>query len=132
VSEKAIILFDGVCNLCNASINFIIDRDEEAYFRFGALQSDEGRRLLDAYSFPEQYTDSILLIENDVVFRESDAALMIARRLSGAWPLLYHFRLLPNVIRDGVYRWIARNRYNWFGYRDDCRIPTPELRARFL
>ncbi len=130
--EKATILFDGVCNLCNASVNFVIDRDEEAYFRFGALQSHEGRRLLDVHAYPEDYIDSILLIENGVVFRESDAALLILRRLTGAWPLLYHLRRLPRVVRDGVYRWIARNRYSWFGRRDECRIPTPELRARFL
>jgi predicted DCC family thiol-disulfide oxidoreductase YuxK len=130
--DHAIILFDGVCNLCNASVNFVLDRDASGYFRFGALQSDEARELLSKWSYPSEYLDSIVLVENGQVYRESDAALRIARHLSGAWPLLYHLRWIPRFIRDGVYTWIARNRYRWFGRRDVCRIPTPELKSRFL
>jgi predicted DCC family thiol-disulfide oxidoreductase YuxK len=132
VSEKATILFDGVCNLCNASVNFVIDRDPAGYFRFGALQSEEGRSLLASLSYPGNYLDSILLVENGEVFRDSDAAVRIAKHLAGAWSMLYHFRWIPRPVRDGVYRWVARNRYRWFGRRDVCRIPTPELKARFL
>ena len=132
MNDKAVILFDGVCNLCNASVNFVIDRDREGYFKFGALQSDEGRILLQESGITEEYLDSIILVENDQVYRESDAALRIARRLTGGWPLIYYFRWIPRGIRDGIYRWIARNRYSWFGKSDTCRIPTPELKSRFL
>ncbi|GMQ80868.1 MAG: thiol-disulfide oxidoreductase DCC family protein [Rhodothermia bacterium] len=126
------ILFDGVCHLCNSSVNFVIDHDRDAYFRFGALQSDEGVALLREASFPAGYLDSILLIEDGNVYRESKAALRIARHLTGLWPLFYWFRFIPRSIRDGVYAWVARNRYKWFGRSDECRIPTPELKARFL
>ena len=132
MSKPATILFDGVCNLCNASVNFVIDRDPDRYFRFGALQSDEGKQLLETNSIPEHYLDSIILIENGAVFRESDAALRIARKLTGAWPILYYFRWIPRWIRDGIYGWIAANRYKWFGRRDVCRIPTPDLQERFI
>ncbi|TDI69462.1 MAG: thiol-disulfide oxidoreductase DCC family protein [Bacteroidetes bacterium] len=132
MQTQATILFDGVCNLCNASVNFVIDRDRNAYFQFGALQSDEGVELLREASYPDGYLDSILLIENGRVYRESEAALRIVRHLTGLWPLLYGFRMVPRWIRDGIYAWIARNRYQWFGRRDECRIPTPELKARFL
>lgn len=132
MQTQATILFDGVCNLCNSSVNFVIDRDRHAYFRFGALQSDEGVALLREASYPAGYLESILLIEDGIVYRESEAALRIVRHLSGLWPLFYWFRFIPRWIRDGVYAWIARNRYKWFGRRDECRIPTPELKARFL
>ena len=128
----AVILFDGVCNLCNASINFVIDRDKQSYFTFGALQSVEGERLLSSYELPSDYLDSIILIENESVYCNSDAALRIARKLSGAWPLFYGFVVIPAFLRDPVYKWIARNRYRWFGKQDACRLPTPELKARFL
>ncbi|MCZ6758179.1 MAG: thiol-disulfide oxidoreductase DCC family protein [Bacteroidetes bacterium] len=132
MNAQATILFDGVCNLCNSSVNFVIDRDRKAYFRFGTLQSEEGVALLRQAAYPDGYLDSILLIENGVVYRESEAALRIARHLSGVWPLFYGFRFVPRWIRDGIYAWIAQNRYKWFGRRDECRIPTPELKARFL
>jgi predicted DCC family thiol-disulfide oxidoreductase YuxK len=133
---KAVILFDGVCNLCNASINFVIDRDSGAYFTFGALQSSGAAELLSEHDLPESYLDSIILVEDNVegskVYVASDAALRIARRLPGMWRFLYHLRWIPRFIRDGVYNWIAQNRYRWFGRQDTCRVPTPELRARFL
>jgi predicted DCC family thiol-disulfide oxidoreductase YuxK len=132
LADHAIILFDGVCNLCNASVNFVLDRDADGYFRFGALQSDEARLLLGQWEYPPDYLDSIVLIEDGQLYRESDAALRIARHLTGAWPLLYHLRWIPRFVRDAAYAWIARNRYRWFGRRDVCRIPTPELKSRFL
>jgi len=132
MDSGAIILFDGVCNLCNASINFVIDRDKDSYFQYGALQSEQGRILLADYELPEQYLDSIILLEDGELFTASDAALRIARRLSGLWRFIYVLRWIPRTIRDSVYNWIARNRYRWFGRSDTCRIPTPELQARFL
>ena len=128
----ALVLFDGVCNLCNNSVNFIIDRDPTAYFKFAALQDDAVKPLLTRYDLSSEYLDSLVLIEAGQCYRHSTAALRIARKLTGGWPLFYVFIALPRPVRDVVYSWIARNRYRFFGKRDTCRIPTPELRARFL
>ena len=132
--EHPVILFDGVCNLCNHSVNFIIDRDPQARFRFAALQSPAAQALLAARGLPPPAAEpeSILLLAGDKVHQRSGAALRIARGLRGAWPLLSAFLLVPAPLRDWVYRWIARNRYRWFGKSDTCRMPTPELKARFL
>lgn len=131
-TTRAIVLFDGVCNFCNASVNFLIDRDPAGRFVFGALQSEEGKQVLSEHGLEDGYFDSIVLIDGDNVTTASDAVLDISRHMSGAWPLLRVFRIVPRFIRDGVYNWIARNRYAWFGKQDSCRIPTPEYRARFL
>lgn len=132
-SEKyAVILFDGTCNLCNSSVNFIIDRDKHNRFRFAALQSDAAVRYLNEEGGPRNDVDSIVLIEQGRVYRQSGAALRIARHLSGLWPMLYIFILVPPPIRDGLYNWIARNRYSFFGKTETCRIPTPELQALFI
>ncbi|MEQ9103734.1 MAG: thiol-disulfide oxidoreductase DCC family protein [Rhodothermales bacterium] len=127
-----IILFDGVCNLCNASVNFVIDRDPHAVFRFGALQSEEGRRVLAQSRVDEAWLDSIVLIDGDGVHTASDAALRIASRMPFPWSWLRVFRIVPRALRDAVYHWVARNRYRWFGKQETCRIPTPELQARFI
>ena len=127
-----VILFDGVCNLCNASVNFVIDRDPDGVFRFGALQSDAAAPLLAACDVPADYLDSIVLVEDGRCFTDSTAALRIARRLGGPLGWLGAFLAVPKPLRDVVYHWIARNRYRWFGKQDACRIPTPDLRARFL
>jgi predicted DCC family thiol-disulfide oxidoreductase YuxK len=132
MSSHPVILFDGVCNLCNASVNFVIDRDPHAVFRFGALQSEEGRHLLAERGVDEEWLDSIVLIEGDRVYTASDAALRIASRMPFPWSLLRVFRILPRPLRDAVYNWIARNRYRWFGKQESCRVPTPDLRARFI
>lgn len=129
---RAIVLFDGVCNFCNSSVNFLIDRDPEGRFVFGALQSEEGLEVLREHDLPEHYFDSIVLIKGDSVWTASDAVLEISRDMSGLWPALRVFRIIPRFIRDAVYNWIAANRYKWFGKRESCRLPTPEYRARFL
>ena len=132
IDQHGVVLFDGVCNLCNGAVNFVIDRDPESYFKFAALQSDEGQAVLDAVGAADSGLSSIVLVEEGQAYRQSTAALRIARKLSGAWPLLYLFILVPRPLRDLVYDWIANNRYDWFGKRDQCRIPTPDLQARFL
>ena len=109
-----------------------IDRDPRGRFRFAALQSTAGRRLLAQAGRAEHDLDGVVLIAGDRVFDRSTAALRIARGLGGAWPLLAIFLAVPRPLRDAVYDWIARNRYRWFGREESCRVPTPELRARFL
>ncbi|MDA0378553.1 MAG: thiol-disulfide oxidoreductase DCC family protein [Bacteroidetes bacterium] len=130
--QPSIILFDGVCNFCNSSVNFLIDRDPDARFRFGALQSEEGLEVLRSNGLPSDYFDSIILIEDGKVWKASDAVLKAVRHMPGLWPLLGIFHVVPRPVRDAIYNWIARNRYRWFGKRESCRIPTPEYRARFL
>lgn len=134
--HKSVILFDGVCNLCNNSVNFVIDRDKSGQFKFSALQSPEALPYItQANRSPEDIQDllqSILLIEGDRIYDKSTAALKIARKLDGLWPLLYGFIIIPGFVRDFVYDWIAKNRYEWFGQLEACRLPTPELRSRFL
>lgn len=130
--DSAVILFDGVCNLCNGLVNFLIDQDEEGYFKVGTLQSDEATALLQPHGLDEQRLDSLVLLDGENVYRRSTAALHIARRLGWPWALLYSLIVLPRALRDAVYDWVAANRYRWFGRRDQCRIPTPELKDRFL
>jgi len=130
-AHNALILFDGVCNLCNGAVNFIVDHDPDAYFRFAPLQSNVAQTHLQQYGVRTDL-DTMVLVENGEVYERSTAALRIARRLSGPWPLLAMGLLVPRPLRDAVYDWIATNRYDWFGQRDQCRMPTPELKARFL
>lgn len=132
VGGPPVVLFDGVCNFCNNSINFIIARDPRGTFRFAPLQSEVAEAMLGSAGLPTSGHQSVVLFEDGRVHTRSDAALRIARRLSGAWPAFTVFRLVPGPIRDLVYNLIARNRYRLFGKRDACMIPTPEVRARFL
>ncbi|MBA4851113.1 thiol-disulfide oxidoreductase DCC family protein [Emticicia sp. BO119] len=128
-----IILFDGVCNFCNASINFLIDRDPKGVFRFAALQSEPGREILAKHNIKVITDfDSVILEKDGKLYQKSDAALEIARNMNGLWKLLYGFKIVPKFIRDFVYDIVAKNRYRFMGKMDACRLPTPELRARFL
>lgn len=129
----AVILFDGVCNLCNGFVQFVIARDPAGRFRFAALQSDAARRLLGRLETPQEWPDSLVLVEDgQYFFVRSGAALRVARGLRFPWPLAYVFVGVPRPVRDWVYDIVARNRYRWFGRRDVCMIPTPGLRARFI
>ena len=130
--QNGVILFDGVCNFCNSSINFVMDRDPSGFFKFGALQSEEGIALLKKAGYQSEYLDSVLLLQDGHVYRDSEAALRITRKMTGLWPLMFGFIIVPRVIRDAVYNWIARNRYRWFGKMDSYRMPTPEIRSRFI
>jgi predicted DCC family thiol-disulfide oxidoreductase YuxK len=130
---RAVVLFDGVCNLCNASVLFVIDRDPAGYFAFLPLQGSEAQRYLERHGCGGGADlSSIVLIEGGRCFRRSTAALRVARRLTGAWPLLYGFLVVPAPVRDFLYAWIAHNRYRWFGRAERCRIASPELQSRFL
>jgi predicted DCC family thiol-disulfide oxidoreductase YuxK len=128
----AVVLFDGVCNFCNATINFIIEHDRTGYFKFAPLQSETGERLMAEHGIDRIETDSVILVENGKAFTHSDAALRIARRLDGIWSWVYAFRVVPRFIRDAAYKIFARHRYRLFGRQDACMMPTPEIRARFL
>lgn len=129
---NAIILFDGVCNFCNGSVNFIIERDPQAYFKFAPLQSEIGQKLLDEYQIDKTQTDSVVLIEDEKAYVRTTAALRIARRLSGQWSWFYGFRVVPSFVRDVFYKLFAKYRYRMFGRQEACMMPTPEIRERFL
>lgn len=130
--KQDVLLFDGVCNLCNSSVNFIIDHDPKGHFKFAALQSDFGQQKLKELGYDQEEFDSLVLLSGEHVYKKSSAALRIAKKLSGLYPLLYVFIIIPPFIRHAVYDIIAKNRYKWWGKRDSCRMPTPELRARFV
>lgn len=134
MEAKAVVLFDGVCNLCNGTVQFIIRHDPQARFQFASQQSEAGQRLLSQYGIQTSraLADSVVVIEDGRVYFESDAALHILHRLGGFWGKLYVFRFLPRPFRDWLYRLVARNRYAIFGKQESCMMPTPELRQRFL
>lgn len=127
---SAIILFDGVCNFCNSSVNFIIERDKQNYFKFAPLQSEIGQTFIEKFDLSD--LDSIILVENDMAFTHSTAALKIAKQLGGIWSVFYVFIIFPRFIRDFFYKLFAKYRYKLFGKKDQCMMPTPEIRERFL
>ncbi len=130
--RNKVVLFDGVCNLCNNSVVFIIKHDKEDRFRFAALQDAAGESLLAQHKVDTNTVDSIVLVDNEKTYTKSDAALRIALFLNGLYPLLYGFMIVPRFLRNWVYDLIAGNRYKWFGKKDNCMIPTPELKSKFL
>ncbi|MFP4089923.1 MAG: thiol-disulfide oxidoreductase DCC family protein [Cyclobacteriaceae bacterium] len=127
-----IILFDGVCNLCNGAVNFIIDRDPKAKFRFASLQSATGQEYLRQHQLPVHELKSLVLVSGNKSYLRSTAALRIARELSGAWPLFYLFIVIPAPVRNLLYDLIAKYRYRLFGKSDTCRYPSADLKSRFL
>ncbi len=131
MSQK-IVLFDGFCNLCSSSVQFILKRDTRNQFFFGSLQGKAGQQYLAKYKLPADNLHSFMLVEDDKLYRRSTAALRVLRHLGGGWSLLYAFIVIPAFIRNAVYNWIARNRYKWFGKKEECWIPTAALKAKFL
>lgn len=129
--KHGIVLFDGDCNFCNSSVQFIIKRDQAMMFQFASLQSEIGQALLGQYEV-DRSIDSIVVIQNEKAYTKSTAALQIAKHLDGFWKLLAILRIIPAFMRDPFYNWFAANRYRWFGKQEVCKIPTPEERARFL
>ncbi len=130
--QHAVVLFDGVCNLCNGFVRFVILRDPRGHFRFAPLSSEAAARAMAEVGVTGGEADSILLIENRRAFLRSAAALRIARRLRFPWPLAYSLMIVPRPLRDWAYDVVARNRFRWFGRRDVCMVPGPETRDRFL
>jgi predicted DCC family thiol-disulfide oxidoreductase YuxK len=132
-SSAAVILFDGVCNLCNGFVQFVINHDPAGHFQFASLQSEVGRALLASHGVSVAATpETVLLVENGTVYSHSTAALRVLRGLQAPWSWFYAAIVVPQVVRDAVYRFVARHRYQWFGHRDACMLPTPALRQRFL
>jgi predicted DCC family thiol-disulfide oxidoreductase YuxK len=128
-----VVLFDGECNLCNGYVQFILRRDKAKRFRFASLQSPVAQRLLKESGRKwEELPDSIVLVEGGKVYVKSTAALRIAKGLGGLWPVLSVFLIVPTALRNMIYDWIARNRYKWFGKREECMLPTVETKERFL
>jgi predicted DCC family thiol-disulfide oxidoreductase YuxK len=128
----SIILFDGVCNFCNYWVNFIIDRDKKGCFKFAALQSKEGRELLEKFNLPTNDYDSFILISNNKIYKKSLAAFEITKSISGLPKIILPFSILPAFFTNWIYSVVANNRYKIFGKKDACRIPTKEERAKFL
>jgi predicted DCC family thiol-disulfide oxidoreductase YuxK len=128
----SVVLFDGVCGLCNRSVDFIIRHDPERRFLFAPLQSEKGRALLVDCGLPEGSLGTIVLVEAARCHVRSTAALRIVRRLEWPWPMLAWLAIVPRPLRDAAYDWLANRRYRWFGETDTCRAPTPEVRERFL
>ncbi|WP_316806274.1 thiol-disulfide oxidoreductase DCC family protein [Pedobacter agri] len=129
--EKPVIFFDGVCNLCNASVQFAIKHDKNDVFKFTALQGNYAKTILPKFDINLERINSIILVENNQLYTKSSAALRIARKLNGLWPMLYAFMIIPKFIRDWFYDIIAKNRYKWWGRQESCWVPTPELKQRF-
>ena len=125
-SAKKIVLFDGVCNLCSGSVQFILKRDKKNQFLFGSLQGNYGQEMLRKYRLPANEFNSFMLIEEEKLYTKSSGALRMMKHLGGAWALLYVFIVVPKFIRDAVYNLVARNRYKWFGKKNECWLPGPE------
>ena len=132
METRAIILFDGVCNLCNGAVNFVIKRDKRSVFKFATLQSERAKNLMSEGEFQNEDLRTFILLLNDRFYTRSTAALKVCRYLSGLWPLMYGFMIVPKFIRDFIYNIISKNRYKWFGKRESCMVPTTELKSKFL
>lgn len=131
-SDKAIVLFDGVCNFCNASVNFAIKHDTKNRLVFAPLQSEKGKELLARYAIDTTVIDSFVLIENDRAYIKSAAALRLIKHLNRLYPLLYGFIIIPPFIRNSIYDFVSRNRYKWFGRKESCMVPNDEVRRKFI
>ena len=131
-AEGPIVLYDGVCGLCDRSVQLILRNDRRGRFRFAALQSDAGRALLERFGLPPEALDSVVLVEGGRAWLKSRAALRIARGMDAPWPLLWPLSIVPRPLADFLYGLVAKNRYRIFGKLDACMIPPPEVRARFL
>lgn len=132
MKTRKIILFDGICNLCNQSVQFVIEHDDKNQFRFASLQSDFGQNFLKENNLDATQFDSVVFIENDKFYTKSSAALKISKYLDGITSWLSVFMIVPKPLRDVVYSFIAKNRYRWFGKQESCWLPTPELKAKFI
>ena len=130
--KENVILFDGVCNLCDGWVKLIIERDPKGYFFFAPLQSEAGQRLLNENKLSPEYLKSIVLLENGRTYFGSTSVLRTCRKMKGLWPLIYVFILVPAPIRDFFYDWVASRRYQWFGRKESCLIPSADIKSRFI
>ena len=131
--DKQLILFDGVCNLCNSSVQFVIKKDKANRFVFAPLQSETGQFFINKFNIDTDKVDSIILIpDNDTYYSKSTAALRVAKHLGFPTSWLFPLLIFPAFMRNWVYDYIARNRYKWYGKKEACMIPTPKLKAKFL
>lgn len=131
-AERPILFFDGVCNFCNSTVNFIIRHDKKEHFLFAPLQSNKGREVLHYMNPKDGSLESVILFYKGRIYEKSDAALQVFRILGGLWSVFLAGYIIPRFIRDGIYNYIAAHRYKWFGKRDTCMVPAPSVRARFL
>lgn len=129
---QSILLFDGECNLCNETVQFVIKRDKKANIKFTSLQSEVGKQIMQQFNIPSEYIDSIILLERGNVYYKSTAALRLSKKMDALWPFCYALIIVPAFIRNIIYDFIARNRIKWFGKADTCWVMTPELKNRFL
>ncbi|MDB5231614.1 MAG: hypothetical protein JWN76_2419 [Chitinophagaceae bacterium] len=130
--QNPVLLFDGVCNLCNGFVQFIIKHDGSKQFRFASLQSDYGQKVMKQFNITPGLLNTVYLLENDKLYNRSTAALRVTEKLNGGWKLFYGLIIIPVFIRDAIYNAVARNRYKWFGKKDACWVPTPNLQERFF
>lgn len=126
------ILFDGVCNLCNSSVNWVIDHDKQQQFKFSALQSTFGKKKVADARLTENYLNTIVYVDEQAIYTKADAVLRILKQMGGIYSLAVIFFVIPSLFRNYLYDIVAANRYKWFGKRDSCRVSTPELKARFI
>ena len=132
MNSESVVFFDGLCNLCNSAVQFVIERDHKNIFHFASLQSDFAKLELQNFEVDIAQMNSFILLENGKLYQQSTAALRVAKKLNGLWPLLYAFIIVPPFIRNGVYNYIAKNRYKWFGKKESCWVPTQELKSKFF
>jgi predicted DCC family thiol-disulfide oxidoreductase YuxK len=130
--KQPVLLFDGVCNLCNNSVQQIIKMDTKGKIQFASLQSEVGQSLLVKFNLPKSNFKTLVLVIGDRYLTKSDAVLEILKIIGGGWKVLYAFKIIPKFIRNSVYDFIAKNRYKWWGQQESCMMPTPELKKRFL
>lgn len=132
MNNHCILLFDGECNLCNGTVQFVIKRDKKANIKFASLQSEVGKQIMQQFNIPSEYIDSIILLERGNVYYKSTAALRLSKKMDDLWPLCFTLIIIPAFIRNIIYDFIARNRIKWFGKADTCWVMTPEFKNRFL
>ncbi len=132
MNDQPVIFFDGVCNLCNAAVQFVVKRDPKAVFKFCSLQNPKASLLLPGHNFRSQDFNSLILLQNGHIYTQSTAALLVARRLKSPFSLMYGFIIVPPVVRNWIYNFISKNRYKWFGRRNECMIPDAKLATRFI
>ena len=130
--RESILLFDGHCSLCNAAVDFVLKRDAKKKLLLASIQGSAGQRVLKMYQLPPNYLETLVLVEEGQVYLGSTAALRVARLLGGGWPLFYSLIIIPKGVRDRIYQWIGKHRYQWFGRRASCRIPTASEKSHFL